>query len=321
MLVLLYVLIIVVFLLLAIGGIIFCAACVRRKEYPWHDLDAMKSTPYGKYISYISYGTNWIKTHYAKDIYITSKDGLQLHGLWIPAENSKGTVILAHGYRSSPLADFAMAYPCYHERAMNILVPTQRAHGKSEGKLITFGVKESDDMLLWLRYHNEHLSDCPVIMSGLSMGASTMLYLADQQMPDNVKGIIADCGFTSPEQIIAKVINDTVHFDGRFLLYIAELYARLIGKFSFWEKNTCKTLSRSKYPIMIAHGLADDYVPCQMSRKAFEACGSEKYLLLVEGAAHGVSFIYDQERYIEMIDQFLNKYLLDGGHNYESGLC
>lgn len=299
----------VIVLLLATGWYVFHASCVRRKEHPWHDPEAMKKTPYSRYVQYIAFGRNWLASHNARDVYIESKDGLLLHGLWVPAENPKGTVILAHGYRSSPLVDFAMAYPAYHERSMNILIPTQRAHGKSEGRYITFGVLESEDMLRWVDYHNAHLCNCPVIMSGISMGASTMLYLADRKMPENVKGIIADCGFTSPAQIVAKVIRDTVHFNGTVLVRLAELYARLFAKFSFWQKDSCQTLRNSNYPVMIVHGLADDFVPSEMSQQAYDACTGVKYLLLVEGAEHGVSFLGDQERYEAMIDQFLNLYL------------
>jgi len=305
----LYVCVSSILLLLAAGGYVFYAACVRRQEHPWQDIEALKKTPYAKYVKYIAFGNQWLKDHHAQDVYMKSRDGLMLHAYWIPAENPKGTVILAHGYRSNAAVDFAMAYPCYRERGMNLLIPSQRAHGKSEGRYITFGVKESDDMLLWLEYHNRHFGSVPVIMSGLSMGASTMLFLADRQFPGNVKGIIADCGFTSPKDIIAKVIRSTIHLPAAPLLMLAEPFARLFAKLSLYEKDTRKTLANSKYPVMIVHGLADDYVPSYMTQQAFDACGGEKYLLLVEGAGHGTSFVRDRERYVSMIDQFLEMYL------------
>ena len=191
------------------GVYVFIIGFVRKKDVAWLIEDEMRKSPFGKYYDLVLKADLWLKQHTARGITIESLDGLRLHGLWVPAERPRGTILLAHGYRSTYLVDFGPAFEHYHNMGLNLLIPDQRAHGESQGKLITFGVKESDDMLLWLQYHNDHLSDCPVIMSGLSMGASTMLYLADQQMPDNVKGIIADCGFTSAPDIIKKVAQQS----------------------------------------------------------------------------------------------------------------
>ena len=159
--------------------------------------EEIKKTSYSKYFKCILASDAWLKAYNAESVYVTSADGLKLHAYWIPAEHPRGTVLLAHGYRSTMLVDFGLAYPFYHALGMNILVPHQRAHGESQGRYITFGVKESEDMKCWIDYHNKTYGCHQMILSGMSMGASTMLFLADQDLPDNVKCIIADCGFTS----------------------------------------------------------------------------------------------------------------------------
>lgn len=304
-----FILIALLVLILFSGGYTFVMACVRRKELPWLDEDAMKKTAYGKYYEYIVQGDRFLRENATQELQIKSYDGLKLHALWIPAENPKGTILLAHGYRSSKLVDFSLTLEMYHNKGMNILLPDQRAHGKSEGKFITFGVKESRDMESWIAYHNETFGKFPMILSGLSMGASTMLYLADRDLPDNVKGLIADCGFTSPKEIIRSVFHSVIHLPAEPTLWAADLFARLFAGFSLSQKDTRKTLQNSKIPVFLVHGVEDGFVPCKMTEQAFETCNGDKELLLVEGADHGVSFIVEKERYIQRITAFLQKCL------------
>ena len=303
-----------VFILLALfllviisGGYAFVVACVRRKELPWLDEEAIKKTSYGPFYKEILIGNNFLEKYVSQEIEILSDDGLKLYGVWVPAENARGTILLAHGYRSSKIVDFSLALGLYHELGMNILLPDQRSHGKSEGKYITFGVKESRDMLSWVAYHNKTFGNMPLILSGLSMGASTMLFLADADLPENVKGIIADCGFTSPYEIIKKVFHSIVHLPAAPTLWAADIFTRIFAGFSLKEKDSRKTLQNCKVPVLLVHGEADGFVPCEMTRQAYAACNAPKELFLVKDADHGVSFLVEKERYIKTVEAFLQK--------------
>ena len=295
----------IVVLLLVSGGYVFCVACVRRKELAWLVEEEIKKTSYGKYYEYIAAADQWMQLHDPQDIYITSWDGLKLHGLWIPAENAQGTILLAHGYRSTYLADFGAAYDFYHNLGFNILVPQQRSHGMSQGKYITFGVKESRDMQSWIRYHNGHFGELPFILSGISMGASTVLYLADKELPTNVCGIIADCGFTTPKDILSVVFKRVTHLSAIPTIWATDLFARIFAGFSLTEQDTRKSLANSRLPVFMVHGSADDFVPCEMTSQGYDVCTSQKKLLIVEGADHGVSFLADRQTYTEAIVDFL----------------
>lgn len=307
-----FVLLSFVLLILLSGAYMFIVGCVRKSDLPWLVEEEIKKTSYGRFYDYMVSADRWLKEHEAQEVTITSDDGLRLYGLWIPAQQPKGTILLAHGYRSTKLADFSVAYDYYHRQGMNILVPDQRSHGKSQGRYITFGVKESTDMLRWIEFHNRELGRYPLILSGLSMGASTMLYLADQDLPENVKGLIADCGFTSPKDILASVFRRVIHLPAAPTIWAAELFARLFGGFSLYGKDTRKSLAHSKIPVFMIHGTGDDFVPCDMTRQGYDACTSEKQLLLVEGAEHGLSFLEDTETYTAMLEQFLRKNI----HNF-----
>ena len=293
------------------GAYVFLKACVRRKELPWFVEDELKKTSFGRYYRCIQESHAWLKEHDAQDVYVQSKDGLKLHGYWIPADNPRGTVLLAHGYRSTILVDFGLAFAFYHSLGMNLLVPQQRAHGESEGRFITFGVRESEDMTCWIDYHNLNFGSYQMILSGLSMGASTVLYLADQDLPENVKCIIADCGFTSPWEILDKVFRSVTHLPATLSLWAANILARLIAGFSLKEKDTSKVLANAKLPVLMIHGTEDDFVPCEMTQQGYDTCTGEKQLLLVEGAGHGVSFLVDREAYVRGVLQFLERYLED----------
>ena len=304
-----YILLTALVLLLISGAYTFWAACIRRKELPWLVEEELQKTSYGKYYKLIRHSVDYLKEHNAREISVTSFDGLKLAGTWLEAENPKGTIILAHGYRSCKLVEFSMVLDFYRSYGLNILMPDQRAHGKSEGRVITFGVKECQDMKKWIQWVNENQKEQPIILSGLSMGASTVLFLADEELPGNVKGIIADCGFTSPWEIISWVFKNVTHLPAGPSLWVAELFARIFGGFSLRQKNTKEVLRNSKLPVLMVHGVDDGFVPCEMTRQGYDACTGEKEILLVEGADHGLSFMVDGQHYQEKVIAFLDRNL------------
>ncbi len=309
MLPVLYVLLALVLTVLAVGGYVYTAACLRKKEIDWLDEEQVKKADRQPYYQAILDSDRWLREHRAADVQITSFDGLCLAGKWIPAESPKGTVIMAHGYRSTMLIDCHLGFELFHRLGYNILAPVQRSHGTSEGRVISFGVLESRDMENWIRYLNTQLHQGPVVLFGISMGASTMLYLADRVLPDNVKGIIADCGFTSPAAIIRQVYEKVTHIPPGPVLWAAGLWAKLLGGFGLWQRDSRKILRNSKLPVLLIHGTADTFVPSFMSQQAYDACAEPKKLLLVEGASHGLSYVVDGLAYTSAVIDFLKDYV------------
>ena len=288
---------IVLILYVLTGFIIFHIACYRGKELDWHDPEAVSKSAYKPYVNIIPMAERWLQEHNAQDVFVQSHDDLKLHGWWIPAEDAKGTMIMFHGYRSTYLVDFAAVYELYYSHGFNILLADQRSHGRSEGKYITFGVKECRDVAAWVDHHNRTYGPDTVFLCGLSMGASTVLYAAGNPLPDNVRGITADCGFTSPYDIIRHVAAKRI---GRPLASVmmpaVNFWARQLALFDLRECSTDKTLAKTPVPILMCHGLADDFVPSHMSQTGYDACCGEKELILVDGAEHGTSFLRDRER-------------------------
>lgn len=300
-------LVLLLFLICAgVGVYLFKEAC-SRQELDLENDDAVRSGPYGKYACEIIAARHFIEQHPHENWTTESFDGLKLQAIWIPAENARATVILAHGYHSNFLVDFGPVLEEYHRRGLNLLLPYQRSHGKSEGKYITYGVKESRDMLSWIRLHNRRFETTPILCSGLSMGASTMMYLAGMELPTNVKAFAVDCGFTSPKEIISHVFCQRVHLPAWPFLWTTELCARYFAGFSLNECHSVKTLAKNLLPILMVHGLTDTFVPAEMTKRGFAACGGDKRLLLVENAGHGLSFWIEKEAYLKQLDEIIEK--------------
>lgn len=238
--------------------------------------------------------SQWLRDHNAQDVSTLSFDGLRLAGKWVPAENPKATIILFHGYRSSYLTDFGGIFQTYHDLGLNLLLVRQRAHGESEGKYITYGVRERKDALSWITFHNREHGMDNVFLGGMSMGASTVLFAAGESLPENVRGITADCGFTSPYDIIGEVIHRDFHLPSKLILPLLNLYTRHLAGFDLRECSTTETLKRSKTAILMIHGRADNFVPCWMTQAGFDVCAGDKTLYLVEKAGHGLSYLMDR---------------------------
>lgn len=241
---------------------------------------------------------------------ISSYDGLKLAGEFYPHPEARGTILMFHGWRGSPESDFGCAMTAYYKKRLNLLLVHQRTQGSSEGRFITFGIKESRDVHSWVRWHGDRFGkDAPILITGISMGATTVLMSAGKPYCANVRGIIADCGFTSPREIIASVVRSRGLPPGP-VVPVMGLYARIFAGFGFREYSTVEAVKDLKLPVFFAHGQGDKFVPCHMTEQAYEACGSEdKTLLIVPKAGHGASYLVDRDIYEQKIADFVNRCL------------
>lgn len=287
----------------------FRYACDRMEEPDWEDEQALKNTPYAEFAASLPVAAQWLRDHNAEDVTTLSFDGLRLAGKWVPAQHPKATLILFHGYHTHYIHDFAGIFSLYHSIGLNLLLVRQRAHGESGGKYITFGVRERRDVLSWVDFHNRTHGMDNVYLSGMSMGASTVLFAAGEELPPNVRGITADCGFTSPAEIMAEVIKKQFHLPPKPVLPLVDFWAKTVGGFGLHECDTRQSLAKAHVPILFIHGKADTFVPCHMSRRGYDACSSEKTLIEVEGAGHGKSYLFDPDRLTEALVDFFNKHL------------
>lgn len=260
------------------------------------------------YAERIKEGINFIDTREHTRVYAQSFDGLRLAASYYSCDSER-TVIVFHGYRSCAKRDYSCAVKMYLDMGLNVLLVDQRSHGESEGRLITFGIKERRDVVTWIDYVLEHYGkDMQIFLSGLSMGASTVMMAASLPLLENVKGIVADCGFTSPADIIAKVAKQSFHINGKAAVAALNPLCRMIGGFSLYECSTPQILAESEIPILFIHGKSDDFVPCDMSVESYNAAKGKKQICLVEGAGHGLGYLVDQEGVTASLKIFFETY-------------
>ncbi len=244
-----------------------------------------------------------------EEVSVYSHDGLKLAGKYYHRANGAPLIIFFHGYRCNSLRDGNGIFLYTKTLRYNILLVDQRVHGKSEGKTITFGIKERYDCFCWVDWAMQKFGpEQKIILAGLSMGAATVLMTADMGLPENVKGIMADCPYSSPKVVIRKVIRD-MNLPVGITYWLAKTAAKLIGKFDLEETSAVEAVSNSKIPILIIHGDDDRFVPCTMSRECQKAGGDIVELVLVEGAGHGMSHCVDAKKYEEATLTFFRKTL------------
>ena len=248
--------------------------------------------------------------HPHETVTIRSYDGLKLVGEFYPNPEPRGTILMFHGWRGSPESDFGCAMTAYYKKGLNLLLVHQRTQGASEGKFITFGIRERRDVHSWVNWHGERFGkDAPILITGISMGATTVLMSAGTPYSANVRGIIADCGFTSPKEIIASVVRSR-GVPAFPVVPVMGAFARIFGGFGFREYSTLTAVKDLELPVFFAHGQEDKFVPCYMTEQAYEACGSgDKLLLTVPKAGHGASYLVDRDNYEMKIADFVNRCL------------
>ena len=241
---------------------------------------------------------------------IKSFDGLTLRGRFYTFTGAKATVIFFHGYRSSPLIEFTASFNFYKNNNMNVLLVHQRAHGESDGEYVTYGVKERKDVFSWIDFVKDRLGeDAPILLSGVSMGSATILMGAGLGYPKNVIGLIADCGFTSPYEIIKHVVKTHIKIPFRPLIYTVNFLCNKLAGFDLREYSTVEGIKNCDIPILFVHGNADDFVPPSMTKANFDAYQGPKQLLLVDGAGHGYSYLINKMEYQKKIEEFILKTL------------
>lgn len=283
----------------------------KHRETDYWDPIQLEKHGYGELKDGVLAGRDWFLAQEQEDLECMSYDFKLLHGILLQQENARGTILLFHGWHSSYKLDFMSSVRHYYELGLNIIICEQRAHGESEGHYLSYGVKESRDAASWVTYAATLFGDeHPIFLGGISMGASTVLMASDMELDGNVRGIIADCGFTSPYEIIKCVMKtDYKWLPSKAVLAYLDLFTHVFAGFGLKEKSTVQAVSEARYPILFFHGKSDGFVPYSMTVDAYNACVSEKELLLVPGARHGLSFIVAPGEYLGLLKNFINKHL------------
>ena len=294
-----------------VGIGMFCFALKRPKKGPNPLTMDDYSEHMNPFMDFLVAEKKWLFEKGYDKVEITSHDGLKLKGILVYApEESKKTVISIHGYKNCGINEYCSYIRMYHEMGFNVLVPDDRAHGESDGKFITFAWWDRRDCIGWANFVLEKFGkDSTILLHGISMGSATVMNASgEKDLPEQVKAIVSDCGYSSAWKQFAHVLKRNFHLPSFPVINIANLINRIICKYDFRENVPMNQIKNAKVPILFIHGADDDFVPAEMVNEVFNACGSEvKELHVFPGAAHAESYYVCHDEYVKVLKGFLDK--------------
>ena len=303
----------VIILVLLISWYTYQTAFYSPKSKRYTPDDPMEGKQYEAVMDNIHRIAHIMEQYTFEPVIIESFDGLKLYGRYYHLKDGAPLEILMHGYRSHAYRDCSGGHALARKMGFNTLVIDQRAHVKSEGNTICFGVKERLDCLSWIKYANARFGeDTPIILSGLSMGAATVLMATGLDLPGNVACVMADSPFSAPIAIIEKVCADK-HYPVAICRPFLHLGARLFGGFRLDACTAKDAVAHAHMPILLIHGEADHYVPCSMSPEIAKMCASRVEVHTFPDAGHGLCYMTDPIRYEHVVYDFLRSIPSVGG--------
>ena len=228
--------------------------------------------------------------------------------LILPEKESNVFVFVIHGYTSSPQG-MGVYVKHYHEIGYNVLTPSLNGHAESESSLITMGWKDRLDVIDWINFIVENYPDCKIVLHGESMGSATTMMATGENLPDNVKVAVADCGYTSVWDIFDNKIRNNFKMPTFPFLNSMNTVNRMCSGFDFRKASSVEQLKKSKTPTIFIHGDKDTFVPYEMLEKVYEACASEKEKVTIAGSPHARNSVVNPELYWSSVDKFISKYL------------
>lgn len=241
---------------------------------------------------------------------ISSYDGETLVGHWYHCENAKRIIVAMHGWRSSWNKDFGIISDFWHGNQCSVLYAEQRGQNNSGGEYMGFGLLERYDCLEWIKWVNGRCGGTvlPVYLAGVSMGATTVLMASGLDLPGSVHGIIADCGFTSPDKIWRHVSKNNLHLSYGIRSAVVNGICKKKLQMESAEYSTVEALQKNQKPVLLIHGTDDHFVPVEMTYENYKACSAPKRLFVVPGADHGMSYVVDRAGYQTAMLEFWNSY-------------
>ena len=301
----------VIALIALIGGYVCYHITFKRKlKGPDNPKNGLDLPEYAPFIPKIHYMIDKLVEMPYEEVRIKSGDGLTLYGRYYHKIDGAPIMLKVHGYNGCPVRDFCGGGVESIDKEYNVLLIDQRAHEHSGGKTTTFGIKEKNDVVRWCKYLVKRFGkETKILLYGISMGAATVLMAsAHKKLPKNVKGIAADCSYSSPKDIIIKVATEDMHLPGKLCFPIIWIGARIFGRFNLTSDSPVKAVKKTKLPILLLHGMADTFVPYQMSERIYEAAKSnDKKLVLFKGAYHGISYMNNEKVYIGELKAFMER--------------
>ncbi|WP_228550228.1 alpha/beta hydrolase [Salinibacillus xinjiangensis] len=254
---------------------------------------------------------DWVADQDFEEWELESFDGLKLKGYFLEAkEPTDKTVIFAHGYLGNGKQMGLYGQYYYEQLGYNIFTADMRGHGQSEGDYIGFGWHDRLDYLDWIdMVMAKQGPSTEIVLHGVSMGAATVLMTSGEELPSNVKAVVADSPYTSVYDLFKYQMNRMYNLPAFPVLPSTSLVTDLRAGYSLTEASALKQVKKADVPILYIHGNDDAFVPTTMSRELYENTKSDAELITFDGSSHGEAFVIHEEKYVDKLNQFLQEYM------------
>ncbi|MGE6754099.1 alpha/beta hydrolase [Rossellomorea sp. NPDC071047] len=250
---------------------------------------------------------NWTSKRNFESVEVETEDGLTLRAQFLENESPNGkVVILAHGYKGNS-EQMPEITRFYYEEGYNILKPDARGHGKSEGDYIGYGWDDRLDYKEWINLLINEKREESIFLHGFSMGAATVLMTSGEDLPEEVKGIIADSGYTSLEEELTHQLKYLYRLPAFPIMEVTSVVTKVRAGYTFREASALDQVKNNKLPLFIIHGDQDELVPTEMANRLYEATNTMKELWIVPGAGHTEGFTVEEEEYKKRVKGFIEK--------------
>lgn len=216
-------------------------------------------------------------------IHLSTSNGLQLEGWWIPVPSSKGTVVLFHGYggsKDSPISEAAY----FRQLGYNTLLMDFRGHGNSDGNVCTIGYKEAEDVMLAYNFVQQK-GEKHIVLWGVSMGAAAILRAVPvyHLQPEKV---ILECSFATLTDAVKGRMR-AVGIPGSPFSQLLTFWGGIENGFWGFNFNPADYAKDITMPALVCWGVHDTRVTRDETTRIFQQLGTkEKQLALFEHCGH-----------------------------------
>lgn len=282
---------------------------LKTKVKPTDEADAYA------YLFEHEYLKNWVDSlnqcAALKDTFILSDDNVKLHALYVrSAQQSPNTAVIVHGYTDNAIRMLMIGHLYNKEMGYNIILPDLRAHGKSGGEYIQMGWKDRLDIVRWMDVAKGIYGDSTqMVVHGISMGGATTMMTSGEQLPDNVKCFVEDCGYTSVWDEYSYKLKLEFGLPQFPILYTTSFYTKLKEGWSYKEASSLEQVKKSTKPMFFIHGESDKYVPTTMVHQLYDAKQGEKELWIAPKSEHARAYWDHTDQYVSKVKAFVDKYI------------
>ena len=242
---------------------------------------------------------------YLSEVSITN-DGLALTGQYLDY-GAKRSVIIIPGRSETSSYSFYFA-PLYKNKGYNVLLIDARATGLSEGKFLTAGIKESDDLLAWANYLHTEKGQDSVVFHGICIGAATALIaLAKPNLPRYLKGAVAEGSFKNFKRMFKYHVK-TSHHPSISVSFELPFYFKHYAQVDILKDSPENLVKQVRLPVCFIHGKEDIFVPYQDGEELYANCGAkEKEMHVIEHGEHSKLRYYSKAEYDALVLSFFDK--------------